>query len=267
MLKYGFMTFACPEYVLEQVVDAAVRCGYDGVELRAAEGHLHGVELERTAAERATIRKHFEDAGVAVACIATSVQFNKSDRKEWRRMVDEARAYCGLAADLGAKRIRVFGGHDPEVSDPAVAAARVREALEACAETAAKCGVFVCLETHDYFSAGADVAGICSAVNSPWIRAAWDTQHPVTAGETIEETVALLMPFVKHVHFHDVDRTHGKNDIVPIGEGQARIADLLRIFRDHGYDGYVSAEWFYNHGVENDLAHYISALKSIEKNL
>ena len=255
MLKYSFMTFACPEYTLDQAIDSAARHGYDGV------------ELERTASERLGIRKRFEDAGVAVACVATSVQLNKADRKEWEEMARQAKAYCELAAELGSRRVRVFGGHDLNASDPRVAAARVSEALAACADTAAECGVYICLETHDYFSAGEDVAAICRAVNSPWIRAAWDVQHPVTSGEDIGFTAPLLMPFVQHVHFHDTDRRGDKNDIVPIGEGQAPISALLLIFRDSGYEGYVSGEWFYDHGPETDLAHYISSLKAIEESL
>jgi len=267
MLKYSFMTFACPEYTLDQALAAALRYGYDGIEPRAAEGHKHGVELERSLIERAAIRRNFEDAGIAAACVATSVQFNKSDRAEWTGMVQSAKDYCRLAADIGAKRVRVFGGHDPATPDVAKASRRVQEGLEACVETAADSGVLLCLETHDYFSAAADVAAICRAVNSPWIQATWDTQHPVTAGETIEESVAVLMPFVRHVHFHDVDRTHDRNQIVPIGEGQEPIAKFLRIFRDHNFDGYLSAEWFYNNGPEQDLAHYIAALRSIEETL
>lgn len=267
MLKYSFMTFACPEYTLEEVVDAAACYGYDGVEPRAEEGHRHKIELERTAPERLVIRKRFEHAGVAVACIATSVQLNRSDRKEWEHMVNKTKAFCELAADLGSKRIRVFGGHDPNTSDPRAAAARVSEGLVACADTAAQCSVFICLETHDYFSAGADVAAICRGVGSPWIRATWDVQHPVTAGEGISYTAPLLMPFVEHVHFHDTDRGNGKNEIVPIGAGQAPIRDLLRIFHDHGYEGYVSGEWFFNHGPDLDLAHHIGALRIIEKSL
>jgi sugar phosphate isomerase/epimerase len=267
MLRYSFMTFACPRYSLEQVITAAVRHGYDGVEPRAAEGHRHGIELELTPAERSTIRRQFDDAGVAVACIATSVSLNHSDQKERRRMADSARAYCELAADLGSQRIRVFGGYDPEQPGIEAASARVGEALDACADTAAKCDVYICLETHDYFSAGAHVAAVCNAVDSPWVRAAWDTQHPITAAEDIDVTASVLMPFVEHVHFHDVDRANGQNEVVPIWEGQAPIAKFLSLFRKHGYDGFVSGEWFYNYGPENDLAHYIRAVKMIEQSL
>ncbi len=267
MLKYSFMTFVCPSYSLDLVLEAAERHGYDGVEPRAAEGHAHGVELDRTPAERAEIRKQFEDYGVDVACIATSVQLNTGDPERRAEMIRQTRAYCELAADLGSKRIRVFGGHDDSKPSRDIEIARMQDALSECVETAAAAQVYVCLETHDAFCPGADVAAICAGVNSPWIRATWDVQHPVTAGERIEDTEACLMPFVQHVHFHDTDREQGRNDIVPMGQGQAPIAKLLRIFRDRGFDGYVSGEWFYDNGPENDLAHYIHALKRVELSL
>ena len=267
MLKYSFMTFACPQYSLDEVIAAAVRYGYDGVEPRAAEGHRHGVELERTPAERAVFRRQFEDAGVAVACVATSIQYNQPEPSQRQAMADLTKAYCALAADIGAQRIRVFCGHDPDFSDHDTVATRVGECLDACAETAAETGVFICLETHDFFCAGADVAAVCGAVDSPWIRATWDTQHPVTVGEDMDVTASLLMPYVEHVHFHDVDRMNGRNECVPIGEGQTPIGEFLALFRKQGYGGFVSGEWFYNNGPETDIAHYIHALRTIEKAL
>jgi sugar phosphate isomerase/epimerase len=267
MLKYSFMTFACPEYTLDEVIGAAVRYGYDGIEPRATENHRHSIELDRTPAERAQIRRKCTDAGIAMGCIATSVQLNRPEPAQRREMVEKTKAYCQLAADLGAGRIRVFGGHAADNPDRETAAARVLEGLNACEEAARNHGVFVCLETHDFFCAGSSVAGICRKIDSPWIRATWDTQHPVTAGEDIAFTESVLMPFVQHVHFHDVDRTEGRNDCVPIGQGQAPIAQLLSIFRKHNYAGYISAEWFYNNGPENDLAHYIARLREIEKTI
>lgn len=272
MLKYSFMTFACPGYSLEEVVESAVRHGYDGVEPRVVSNHKHGIELERTPAERAGIRKQFEDAGVAVACIATSVQLNKPDAAQRQEMVDQAKAYVELAADLGARRIRVFGGHaddqaDVMSGDRDTAIGRVIEGLAACAGAAASREVFICLETHDFFCPGVDVARICDAVDSPWIQATWDVQHPVTAGEDISTTESVLMPFVRHVHFHDTDRSEGRNECVPIGQGQAPISQFLAIFKKHNYDGFISGEWFYNNGPEKDLAHYISACKAIEESL
>ena len=267
MLKYSFMTFACPEYSLKEVIETAVRHGYDGVEPRVVQGHKHGIELELSEADRASVRRQFQDAGVDVACIATSVCFNQPEQSQRDQMVVLAKEYCELAADLRCQCIRVFGGRAADNPDRKTAIKRVISCLRECEEIAGDCGVCICLETHDYFSAGADVAAVCSVIDSPWIRAAWDTQHPVTVGEDLAVTASFLMPYVRHVHFHDVDRTDGKNECAPIGEGQEPMARFLSVFKKHDYEGFLSGEWFYNHGPENDLAHYITALKAIEETL
>lgn len=264
MLKYSFMTFACPGYSLDGILDAASRFGYDGVEPRAEQGHKHGIEIERTGPERTAIRKQFAEAGVAVACVATSVQFNRSSRDERKAMAEKTKAYCRLAGDIGTRRIRVFCGMPDDTTDRNTAIDRVCEGLEECIPVAEDTGVMMCLETHDFFSAGKDVASVCARIDSPWVRATWDTQHPVTAGEDLAYTESILMPYVEHVHFHDVDRTAGRNEIVPIGEGQAPIAKLLAMFRRHEYEGYISAEWFYDHGSQDDLAYYIQACRMLE---
>ncbi len=267
MFKYSFMTFACPEYTLAEVLEVALSCGYDGVELRVASGHGHGAELQRRAREREVIRKQFEEAGVAVACIATSIRFNQPDEAGRQVVVNEACDYCELAAELGSARVRVFGGASPEPADRETEIARVRDGLAACVSTAEACGVRLCLETHDAFCEGAVVARICREVDSPWVRATWDVQHPVTAGESVAFTAGELMPYTDHVHFHDTDRCGERNECVPIGRGQAPIRELLRALHDGGYDGYLSGEWFYNNGPEEDLNHYISSLRAIAAEL
>lgn len=265
MLKYSFMTFACPGYSLKDVIDAAVRYHYDGVEPRVAEGHQHGIELGLTETQRAEVRRQFQDAGIAIACIATSVRFNRPGQAERGQMVEQAKAYCELAADLRCPRIRVFGGHAEDNPGHATAINRVVTGLHECETIAEDCGVTLCLETHDYFSAGADVAVVCNTLDSPWVRATWDVQHPVTVEEDIAVTASMLMPYIAHVHFHDTDRLDGKNECVPIGEGQAPISRFLNIFKKHQYQGFLSGEWFYNNGPDVDLAHYINALKAMEQ--
>jgi sugar phosphate isomerase/epimerase len=267
MLKYSFMTFACPEYTLDQAIGAAIRHGYSGVEPRAASGHRHGIETTCSTEDRAAIRRRFGDAGVDIACVATSVRFNRPSSSERREMIDETKAYIELAADVGAARVRVFGGHAEDDPPHDEAIRRTVDGLAACQAEAAAHEVMVCLETHDYFSKGTWVAAICREINSPWVQAVWDVQHPVTAGEDIAKTESALIPFVRHVHFHDTLRTDGTNEIVPIGEGSAPITRLLEILRRHGFEGYISGEWFYNHGVEKDLATFVEVLRGMEAKL
>lgn len=40
-MKLGFSTLGCPSYSVDQVIELAVRSGYDGVELRFLRGEVN----------------------------------------------------------------------------------------------------------------------------------------------------------------------------------------------------------------------------------
>ena len=90
-MKFSFMTFSCPELSWAEVVEAARRFGYEGVEPRAQAGHRHGIEPEASASARAAARKAAEDAGVEIACLATSCRYVLADPGERAAMVEESR--------------------------------------------------------------------------------------------------------------------------------------------------------------------------------
>ncbi|HUU43693.1 MAG TPA: hypothetical protein VMX57_07930, partial [Planctomycetota bacterium] len=74
-MKYAFMTFSTPALTLAENFATAKRFGYDGIEPRLDAKHAHGVEVSCTSAERGAIRKQAREAGVALACLATSVRY------------------------------------------------------------------------------------------------------------------------------------------------------------------------------------------------
>ncbi len=267
MLKYSFMTFACPEYSLDEVIRSATEHGYEGVEPRVESEHGHGIELGIPKSDCGDIAVRFGDADIELCCLATSICYNQAEPSRRRGMVELTKRYCGLAAELGCKRIRVFGGHSEDDADRETEIGRVRDGLAASVQVGLDTEVTICLETHDAFCKGADIARIVREVNSPAVRANWDVQHPVTAGEEVAFTEGVLMPITEHAHFHDTDRTDGKADCAPIGAGQASIRKLLSIFAKHQFSGYLSGEWFYNNGPEKDLRDFITSLKSIEADL
>ncbi len=93
-MTISFMTWVCPDWDLNEVLTAAIRYDYDGVEPRAQTGHPHGVEITATKKERAAIKAQFADCSILMPCIATSIQY-----ANWRLMW--AARTCGcLAAPL-----------------------------------------------------------------------------------------------------------------------------------------------------------------------
>ena len=265
-MKYSFMTFSCPEWDLETIIRRAVALGYHGLEPRAEAEHKHGIELALSAAQRAQVRRKFQDAGFAVGCVATSVRFSSGDPSERAKMREQAKAYVDLAADLGSKRIRVFGGPVPEGVQKEACKAYVGESLAQVGPYAAERGVWVCLETHDHFSRAADVGDTLRMANGPGLAAAWDWQHPYTQRETIEESFGYLEHRVQHTHVHDVVRTpDGGTKIVHMGEGELPLVLIVRLLKGDNYDGYLSMECWTDLGEPDEaLPRYVRALRELD---
>lgn len=263
-MRFSFMTFSCPELPWPEVLAAAKRFGYDGVEPRAQARHAHGVETTATPAQRATLRKMAEDAGIAVACLATSCSYTAADPAELARMMDESRALIALAHDVGAPTMRVFGGVVPREMARDRAEEQLADSLAALAPEAAAAGVTLCVETHDSWCDARELARVLGRVAQPSVRANWDLMHPVNAaGMTMDEAFAALRPFIRHVHFHDGARNaQGGLDLCPIGTGIVDHRRAVELLRSIGYAGYLSGEWIAWEPWRTHLPRELATMKS-----
>ena len=263
-MKYSFMTFSCPELTFEQVVDAAKRFGYDGVEPRIDSGHAHGVEPDASAAVRRELRALAESKGVAVACIATSCRF--ADPATGSDFVEQAHAAIDLAADMGAPVIRVFGGQFPAELDREAATDQVCRSLAALGDHAGGRDVTVCMETHDSWCDPNHVATVMSRVDHPAIAVNWDIMHPIRRGNaTMDSAFEALKPWIRHLHIHDGVDEGNRTELVPIGEGTIDHRRAVELLLDAGYDGFLSGEWInWSDPWEVHLPRELQAMKRFE---
>src|SRR5687767_1588615 len=102
-MKLAFSTLASPTWDFETIAARAKEFGYDGVELR---GFLNEAELTASnifLSDVQKVRRIFEDGGVAIACLSSSIAYTgrkKTDRRmadDLLRFIDTAHALdCGL---------------------------------------------------------------------------------------------------------------------------------------------------------------------------
>lgn len=264
-MKYAFMTFSCPKLTLDEVLSLAKRMGYDGVEPRIVSGHGHGIEVDIDAAARKEARSKFEDSGIAAACVATSCRY--ADPANNREMVDMTLRAIDLAADIGAPRIRVFGGKLGEGLTREEAIDVVADSLQSVADRAGDRGVTVCMETHDAWCNPNNVAAVMKKVDRPAIGVNWDIMHPVRTGEaTIDESFEALKPWISHLHIHDGLEKSSK--LAPIGEGVIDHRRALELLLGVDYDGFMSGEWInWADPYEVHLPRELATLKRYEKEL
>jgi fatty-acyl-CoA synthase len=263
-MKYAFMTFSCPQWTLDEVLAAAQRYGYDGVELRVDAHHKHSVEVTNTPEQRAAARRAAVAHGVALCCVATSCKF--ADPATVTQNIAEAQARIDLAGDLGAQVVRVFGGKIPQDLSRQQATDSVVQALATLAGQAARRGVYLALETHDDWCDPQDALAVVSRVNHPNVGVNWDYMHTLRAAKTsADDAFATLGPYIRHVHFHDGSLAADKLEFLPIGEGEYDHRRVLALLRSVNYDGYLSGEWINWEPGEIHLPRELQAIKQIEQ--
>ena len=194
-------------------------------------------------ARLAETRKIFDDAGVAVNCIDTSVRFTSTDPAERSAQLELARASSEIASGLGARYLRVFGGPVPKGTGVADHSATIAEGLGLVADETWASGVQTLLETHDDFSTS-DKVGLILDQSSERLGILWDFLHSWRHGEPVAKTWSNLGDRIRQVHAKDSSvATPDGFDLVLTGTGIAPLGELVSTLIDADFDGYVDFEW------------------------
>lgn len=256
------MSFSTPSLSLTEMLHTARRYGYQGIEPRLDAKHAHGVEVTTDAEQRKVIREQAREAGVELACLATSLRY--ADPSIAESMVSDTHERIDLAADVGAPVIRVFGGKIAEGLTREQAIELVAQSLAKVANHAARRGVTVCVETHDDWCAPADVAAVLRRVDHPAVAVNWDIMHPVrTAKVSIDSAFETLKPWIRHLHIHDGIGS----ELAPIGTGTIDHRRVIELLKGLGYTGFLSGEWINWEPYEVHLPRELAAMKAYEYTL
>jgi sugar phosphate isomerase/epimerase len=239
MPKIAFSTLAFPDASLARAVSLGRDWGYGGVELRLIDGEL--VHPSMPGPTRAEVRRTVAAAGLPIVAVDSSVRLTAKDPGP------ELRRFLELASDWEAPLVRVFGGplaaENPDHAAQLAAAAGV---LEAAVPAAERLGVAIAVETHDAFSRSSTLACLLDLVESPWVGAVWDSHHPHRMGEPPAEVYANLAGQVLFAQVKDARRAPERDDgwqLVPLGDGEVPVREMLALLASGGYRGWISVEW------------------------
>jgi sugar phosphate isomerase/epimerase len=242
-MKISFSTLGCPVWSLPQVIEIALRSGYNGIELRFLEGEASLWKLPSfQGAGLSESRRRIADSGLTVACVDTSCRFDSPENAERERWIEEGVRMAELARELGAPGIRVFGDRVPPGAEREIIRGWIAECLNTLAEKVLGMEVQVWLETHGDFCSSDEVQKIlanCHGIGIVWDPAAAFIEH----GEEPLQNGAALGRAVRHVHVKDLRR---KNDAwIPVlaGEGLFPLAEVRQVTTQLQYNGFISFEW------------------------
>jgi sugar phosphate isomerase/epimerase len=238
-LRIAFSTLAFPDASLAEATALGRSWGYTGVELRLIDGQL--IDSSMSAGERVRVKQTIAAACLPIVSVDSSIILTAEEAGP------ELRRFLELANDWEAPLIRVYGG--PLAEEPGTRRTQIEAAARVLQEAiplAERLGVAVAIETHDSFSASSVVAELLAMVQSKWVGALWDTHHPYRMGERPAEVYEHIGPRVLHVQVKDARRSaahKGGWQLVPLGEGEVPVREIIRLLVAGGYGGYISVEW------------------------
>ena len=232
---------------LDEQIRVCRECSVTHFELRGVRGKN---VLDFDDALRAEIRSRLESNGLGVVAIGSPIGKVAID-KPWQEHFDKFKRAVELATYFRAPFIRLFsyypaGGEGKGPLDPIrnEVIDRFRQKVEYVADRP------VTLVHENEKGIFGDIGRRCldlmRSVNHPKLRCAFDFANFVQVGEDPLANWPLLKPYTAHIHIKDAKRgvggVGGEGTVVPAGEGDGHIPEILKDAWNSEYDGFVSLE-------------------------
>ncbi|MBY0312779.1 MAG: sugar phosphate isomerase/epimerase, partial [Phycisphaerales bacterium] len=190
MLKPAFSTVACPDWLLREVAERALKLGFEAVELRTFGDDSRRFACDPAMTGEAKVRSMFLERGVEISSLATGVRFDEpvwppvvgyfSDHVE--RAVREGKRAVDLAVGLECPLVRVFGFEFPAREKRAAAISRIARRLGKVVDHADKSGVRVVVENGGSFATADELLELIAAVNQGYFCKTGEFVGPVDSG-------------------------------------------------------------------------------------
>jgi sugar phosphate isomerase/epimerase len=269
-VSYMGIWYDGPALSFEEIVQRAKDYGYDGVELDGKRPHGNPMDLDQRARER--MRNLVERAGLEISCVAANNDFSSPIPEHRECQLLMVHELARLAADLGAKVVRLFaawpgvvirGGratyellrapsHPYEAQYPFITWLDRWNFVKGCLKEAAafgeKFGVVMALQNHPPFVRHwKDIYDLVREVDSPWLKVCLDLPMMTRFDKDFVRQAALTVGKLQtYSHFG------GEYDRGVDGRVQPRAIDFekpipdygqfLGLMREIGYDGYFGYE-------------------------
>jgi sugar phosphate isomerase/epimerase len=195
-----------------------------------------------TAEQVAAFRAVLDDAGVRVSAIGSPIG-KIPVAAPLAPELDRMRRVADVAGELGTSIVRVFSFFIPAGEPPERYRDQVIDRMGALARIAEERGLVLAHENEKeiYGDTPDRCAGLIIAVGSPALRATFDPANFVQCGVTpFSDAYALLRPHLVYLQVKDALAATG--EVVPAGEGDGQLREIMAALRDSGFSGFMSLE-------------------------
>lgn len=226
-------------------IDDQIRvCRANGVshfELRSVSGRN---VLDFDDALRGEVRQKLADNGMGVISIGSPIGKVAVD-KPWSEHMDRFKIAVELAEYFSSPFIRVFSYYPAGGEGKGDIAAHREEIMRRFQEKVEYIQDRPVVMVHEnekgiFGDIGARCEDLMRTINHPKLRSAFDFANFVQCRENPLDNWPLLKPYTQHIHIKDARMSDG--GVVPAGEGDGRVAEILKDAWESGYRGFLSLE-------------------------
>jgi sugar phosphate isomerase/epimerase len=269
-ITYMGIWYDGPALTFEDFVKRAKAYGYAGIELDGKRPHGNPMDLDQRTRDQ--MRNTLEREGIEIPCVAANNDFSSPIAEHRECQLLMVRELARLAADLGARVIRLFAAWPGVAMRDGIAtydlvrgnqysferqfpyATRLERwnYVKACLKEAAgfgeEFGVIMALQNHaPLIRHWKDCYDLVREVNSPWLKACLDLPIMIRQDEEWVQQAALTVGDLQvHSHFggefyrDDEGRVQLKR--YSFTQPLPDYAYFLKLMKEIGYDGYFCFE-------------------------
>jgi sugar phosphate isomerase/epimerase len=203
-LRLGTVTYnLAKDWDLETLIRNCEQTRFEGVELRTT--HAHRVEVGLTAAQRADVRKRFQDSSVELMGLGSTFDYHTPDPVKLRLDLEATKAYLVLARDVGASGVKVRPNALPASVPKEKTLEQIGTALNELGRFAADHGQVLRLEVHGTeTSLLPNIRKIIDVADHPNVGVCWNSNDSDLAGAGFDANFDLVQHKINAVHMRDL---------------------------------------------------------------
>jgi len=243
-MKLGLVTYQwAKDWDLHTLIANCTKTGVLGVELRTE--HAHKVEINLNAAQRAEVKKMFNDSPVTCLGYGSNFEYHSTDPAKLKWNIDQTKEYIKLCKDIGASGIKVKPNDLPEGVKREKTIAQIAASFNEIGKFAREYGQLVRVEVHGNKTQEIpNIKAIFDQVTEKNVKMCWNCNDQ-----------DLLPPGLEG-NFNSVKKWFG--DTVHVREfnvGNYPYQQLINLFTGMNYKGWILME------ARTDPADKVAALK------
>lgn len=203
-MKLGLVTYnLAADWDLDTLIRRCGEIGLSAVEFRTT--HKHGVEPSLSKEQRKDVRKKLEDSGLSAWSLGSVCEYHSADPAVLAKNMEDSRRFVELAADLGAKGVKVRpNGLPKEVSEDKTLE-QIGKSLHTVGEMAAAAGVEIWCEMHGGgTSEPSRMRKIMDIASHPKVGVTWNSNGVDVKNGSVKESFELMKSKIYCVHINEL---------------------------------------------------------------